>query len=116
MKLKLSYYNIFFYFQNMSLFTGLILLDLIGFIVAIFAVIYAYFIWAFQSWKRKNIPNLEPHFPFGNSQPLGKAVHLGEDIYNIVNRAKEQGNRQCLKTMNQHFVKYKEYISMFRSI
>lgn len=76
----------------MALFTGFILVDLLGIIVAIFAVIYAYFQWNFQIWKRQNIPYFEPTFPSGNRQIfLSKKISVGDDVFNIVQRAKKQG-------------------------
>lgn len=73
------------------MFTGVILLDLFGIFVAICVVIYAYFQWIYQHWKRRNIPYLEPKFPSGNKEPLYKAIPLGEDIYNVVEKAKKKG-------------------------
>lgn len=80
----------------MALFTGVLLIDLLGFLVAIFTVIYAYFQWIYQTWKRKNIPYFEPSFPLGNKQPLSKGVPLGDDVFNTVAKAKKQGKSLAL--------------------
>ncbi|CAH0554485.1 unnamed protein product [Brassicogethes aeneus] len=49
-----------------SLVSSSLLLDVIGVIVAIIAVIYTWFKWSYGHWKRKNVPYIEPSFPFGN--------------------------------------------------
>lgn len=78
----------------MAVITGNVLFDLLGIIVAIFAVIYAYFQWNYQMWKRKNIPHFPASFPYGNRKPIHKEVPLGEDVYFIVRDAKEMGMLQ----------------------
>jgi cytochrome P450 family 6 len=39
----------------------------VGMLVAcVLSVVYIYFKWSFTYWKRRNIPYVEPSFPFGN--------------------------------------------------
>lgn len=75
----------------MAIFTASIILNVFGILLTIFAVTYTYFQWAFQTWKRKKIPYLEPKFPYGNLQTLSKPISFPEDVYNIVKKANKQG-------------------------
>lgn len=75
----------------MAIFTGNILIDVVAVLLAIFAVIYANFMWNYQYWKRKNIPYLKPRFPYGNMQVPFQGISLGDDISNIANQAKKRG-------------------------
>lgn len=77
----------------MEIFTGFVLVDIFGIIVAILTVIYAYFQWIYQTWKRKNVPYLQPKFPFGNRKPIFKAESIGEDVFNIVKQAQQKGKQ-----------------------
>jgi cytochrome P450 family 6 len=43
-----------------------LLLDLVVLVACVLTVVYAYFKWSFTYWKKRNVPYIEPHFPFGN--------------------------------------------------
>lgn len=75
----------------MAIFTGNILLDLFGVIIALFAVVYAFFQWNYQTWERKKIPYYKPSFPYGNLPSQGKQKSDSEIIFSVVEKAKEQG-------------------------
>lgn len=87
----------------MALFTGIVLIHVIGFIIAVFAAIYTYFQWIFRTWKRKNIPFFEPSFPDGNRQPFRKAVPFGEEVFHIVKRAKQKGEKSMFISSSPKF-------------
>lgn len=74
-------------FQIMSIFTESLLVDLVGIVIAIIAVLYAYIEWNYQTWKRKNIPYIKPKLSFSIKQE----VPIGDVVANIVNQAKERG-------------------------
>lgn len=49
----------------------------VGFLVATLSIIYIYFKWSHQYWKRKNVPYFQPSIPLGNiPNVLGDAVTL----------------------------------------
>lgn len=79
----------------MSIFTGSVLADIIGVLLSILFVIYIYFIWSFQTWRRKNVPYFDPNFPNGNRIPISKGVPFGEDIFNLGLKAKKKG-KYCI--------------------
>lgn len=63
-----------------------LLLDVGTFLTCILAVVYIYFKWSFTYWKKRNVPYIEPIFPFGNfmnmilaRKPVGD---ICADIYN----------------------------------
>ncbi|XP_044261525.1 probable cytochrome P450 6a23 [Tribolium madens] len=56
-------------FSNWGLLT-----DLVGVIIAAFAIIIAYYKWTFGYWKQKNIPYFPPSIPFGNLENLFTAT------------------------------------------
>lgn len=64
----------------MTFITNNLLLDLLGVLVALLAVIYTYFKWSFKYWERRNIPvPFEPRFPFGNvGNPVLRQKTFGE--------------------------------------
>lgn len=76
----------------MATFTGIILIDLLGVITALVAVIVAYYKWAHSYWKRRNVPYLEPSIPFGNSaNPLNMKQSTGEWMRKMYNKVKAKG-------------------------
>lgn len=56
-----------------------------------FCLLYMYFKWSFQVWKRKNVPYFEPDFPNGNRQSLHKAVPIAVDVFRLTQKAKAKG-------------------------
>ena len=63
-----------------------LLLELGTLLTFILAVVYIYFKWSFTYWKKRNVPYIEPIFPFGNfidmvltRKPFGD---IFVDIYN----------------------------------
>lgn len=75
----------------MELITGIILADVISLFILITVVVYTYFQWMFQFWKRKNVPYFEPKFPFGNRYYSKKDSSITEDISECVEKAKRRG-------------------------
>ena len=63
-----------------------LLLEVVTLLSFILAAVYIYFKWSFTYWKKRNVPYIEPIFPFGNfidralaRKPLGVVC---TDIYN----------------------------------
>ena len=71
--------------------------------VSVLAVVYAYFKVSFTYWKKKNIPYVEPNFPFGNfDDTLRFRKSIGsifEDIYNKLEGQKYGGIYVCTKPL-----------------
>lgn len=67
--------------------------DLLFLILTVAAGIHFYFKWSFAFWKRKNIPNIPPQIPFGNTgNPISRKRPLHEtldEIYHMVKSKKE---------------------------
>lgn len=77
----------------MALLMRNVFLDITGIIVVILVVIYASFLWIYQTWKRKKVPYFEPTFPFGNLQPMTKQISQQDDVVSIITNAKKQGKQ-----------------------
>nr|WCC58079.1 cytochrome P450 [Pharsalia antennata] len=76
----------------MTLITDSFLVDLVGLVTAIVAVVYAYFLWTFQYWKRRNIPYLEPVIPWGNLEnPTKRTMFIGDRFRYIYKEARLKG-------------------------
>ncbi|XP_018576919.1 probable cytochrome P450 6a14 isoform X2 [Anoplophora glabripennis] len=70
------------------------LLNALGVVAALLAVVYAYFKWTYQYWKSKNVPHVEPTIPFGNTgNPFTQP--RGQNIANMYHMAKEKGWKYC---------------------
>ncbi|XP_018576632.1 cytochrome P450 6a2-like [Anoplophora glabripennis] len=73
----------------MTLLTSSFLVDCVGFVVAIITVVYAYFVWALQYWKRRNIPYVEPVIPWGNLEnPSKRTMFIGDRFREIYRQAR----------------------------
>nr|WCC58080.1 cytochrome P450 [Pharsalia antennata] len=80
----------------MTIITGNILLDVLGVITALLAVILAYFKWTYTYWERKNAPYLEPSIPFGNfSNPLKTKESLSDTMKRLYDTARSKGYKFC---------------------
>jgi cytochrome P450 family 6 len=62
-----------------------LLLEVGTLLTGILAVVYVYFKWSFTYWEKRNVPYIEPIFPFGNfidtilaRKPIG---HVCVDVY-----------------------------------
>lgn len=75
----------------MAIFTGSLLLDMIGFIVTTLAGIYVVIQWNYRYWKRKNVPYFEPTLPHGNMQPFYKPQAMHDCIFGIAKKAQQEG-------------------------
>lgn len=73
---------------------GAILWNILGVATALLAVVYAYFKWSYQYWKRKNVPYFEGKIPFGS---LGNpfTIHMDESLTQMYNKAKAKGWKYC---------------------
>lgn len=67
-------------------------MDLIGYIViliiSIATLVYWYFKVSFSKWKKRNIPHVEPSFPFGNMKGFGRSIHASHALQKIYNQLK----------------------------
>ncbi|XP_044261565.1 cytochrome P450 6a2-like [Tribolium madens] len=65
--------------------------DIVGVVVTLVVVVIAYYKWSYQYWKRKNVPFLEPSFPFGNTtNPLTRTETLGVTIQKVYQEMKNR--------------------------
>lgn len=71
--------------------SGSFLVDLISALVALIVVILSYFQWNARFWKRKNVPYIEPNFPFGNRHKIEKITSIVDDVSDIVKEARKNG-------------------------
>ncbi|XP_023310269.1 cytochrome P450 6a2-like [Anoplophora glabripennis] len=80
----------------MVLFTNSIAYDALVFFVTLTVVVYAYFKWKYQYWKRKGLPYFVPKIPFGNfPNPLTSQLSMGEHIALLYKEAKARGWKGC---------------------
>lgn len=87
----------------MALLSETMVYEIVGIIVALIAVIYAYFKWIYQYWRRKGVPYLEPQFPIGNRH-IYKNISFGDDI-----------RQSCLQAKKNGETNHKPNISTYRS-
>lgn len=65
--------------------------NVIGVLVAFVVTLVTYFQWNFQYWKKKNVPYLEPKFPFGNMEnPLTRKGNVGIFFAELYQNFKKQ--------------------------
>lgn len=75
----------------------MLMYDLLAVLLALLIVVYTWFKWSFQYWKKRNVPNLEPRFPYGNTEPPARrTVDFGTNIHEICNKAKEKGIKRII--------------------
>ncbi|KAJ8913649.1 hypothetical protein NQ315_007366 [Exocentrus adspersus] len=76
----------------MGTYLGSYVLDLLAVVTALIAVGYAYILWTFQYWKRKNVAHFEPVIPWGNAQsPLKRIKSPGEFMSKLCDEARSRG-------------------------
>ena len=72
--------------RSMGFLSDSLLLEMGTLLTFILAVVYIYFKWSFTYWKKRNVPYIEPTFPFGNLLDilLGRKpiADILADIYN----------------------------------
>nr|WCC58077.1 cytochrome P450 [Pharsalia antennata] len=71
-----------------------ILHNILSVVVALLAVVFVWFKWRYQYWKRKNVPYIEPTIPFGN---LGNRLTdaTSDKLVEIYKTAKDRGWKYC---------------------
>ncbi|KAJ8913651.1 hypothetical protein NQ315_007368 [Exocentrus adspersus] len=83
--------------------TDSFLTDLTAVLATVTAIIYAYFKWTYQYWKRRGLPYFEPSIPFGNMpNPVTSRISLAENVRRLYEHAKSKGQER----MNYH--RYKQ--------
>ena len=55
---------------TMGFLSDSLLLEVGTLLTCILAVVYIYFKWSFTYWKKRNVPYIEPIFPFGNFRDM----------------------------------------------
>jgi len=55
---------------SMGFLSDSLLLEVGTLLTCILAVVYIYFKWSFTYWKKRNVPYIEPIFPFGNFRDM----------------------------------------------
>nr|QZM07459.1 cytochrome P450 monooxygenase CYP6TA1 [Lasioderma serricorne] len=64
-------------------------------IVFLAITIYAYFLWSYRYWSRRNVPQVSPRIPMGNfgRDPSKPALHAGVRLKDFYDTAKSKGYR-----------------------
>ncbi|KAJ8913633.1 hypothetical protein NQ315_007350 [Exocentrus adspersus] len=76
----------------MALYFGSAILDLLAVLTTLLAAVYAYMIWTFQYWKRRNVPHFDPVIPWGNMEnPMNRTLSISEYITLLCKKAKAKG-------------------------
>lgn len=74
-------------------------MELIGAIfivfISILTVVYAYFKYAFDYWKSRDIPCDKPSIPYGNIKGFGSTIQIGQFTQNLYNKYKSSGAKLC---------------------
>jgi len=72
---------------RMGFLSDSLLLEVGTLLTCILAVVYIYFKWSFTYWKKRNVPYIEPIFPFGNLlEILFPRKTFGDMIADIYNK------------------------------
>ncbi|RZB40992.1 cytochrome P450 6a17, partial [Asbolus verrucosus] len=74
---------------------------------SILAVVLGYCKWAHQYWRRKKIPYLEPHLPFGN---ISNVVKRKEDIGTTIKQMYDEMKRRNWKHGGVYFFLSANYV------
>lgn len=69
--------------------------QLLTILLGVLLVLFIYFKWCYQFWKKRNVPFLEPSVPIGNFGSL-----LGDVFTKFYNQVKVKGKYAC--TFNSH--------------
>lgn len=55
------------------------------------STVYLYFIHSFKYWKNRNVPFVQPSFPYGNFKGAGKKYHINELVTKFYRQLKGSG-------------------------
>lgn len=70
----------------------MVLLEALIILISVILVYVAAVQWKFKYWRRKNLPYMEPKFPFGNlNNPLTQREYFGVTMKKIYNEFKSRG-------------------------
>lgn len=68
---------------------------LIGFLLEISSIflvlLYLYYIYSYAYWKKRNVPQINPTFPFGSSRIINPGFNLGAVTADFYKEFKKQG-------------------------
>lgn len=78
-----------------TMFTGNLLLDVAGVLIATFVIVYTYFKWSYKYWERRGVLTpVKPSFPLGNfTSPLNKDEFILDTILTVYKALKKQKAR-----------------------
>lgn len=79
-------------FRNMA--CSCTLVNILAVVATIVAVGYAFIKWIYSYWQRRNIPYIEPSFPFGNllnPYLTENAISFGDRVSQLYSEAKAKG-------------------------
>lgn len=65
--------------------------NIFGVLIALLAILVAYYKWTYQYWRRKNVPYLEPTIPFGTINFLSQKENSGIRMKHIYDEMKSRG-------------------------
>ncbi|CAH1104625.1 unnamed protein product [Psylliodes chrysocephalus] len=76
----------------MAIITSNIIFDLVGLVIVVIFILILYFKRAFNYWKSKNVPYVEPIIPWGSLVPPHKRTEpIGDEVARIYRDAKKKG-------------------------
>lgn len=68
---------------------------LVEFLLSLFALLlvllYLYYIYSYAYWKKRNIPQIDPIFPYGSSRIINSGFNLGAVTIDFYKEFKKQG-------------------------
>lgn len=66
-------------------------LTIINILLGVAGLIYWFIHWKLQYWKNRNVPHIEPEFPYGNSRGISKDYSPNEFVKNMYLKLKSKG-------------------------
>ncbi|KAJ8944236.1 hypothetical protein NQ314_009513, partial [Rhamnusium bicolor] len=79
-------------YSTMAIFTGSLIIDLLGLVTAFIAVGFTYLKWKHQYWKIRGLPYIKPTIPFGNFEnPYRRTISLSDKFIQMYKEAKSKG-------------------------
>lgn len=63
------------------------------FVTTVTVVIVSYLKYQYQYWKIRNVPYIEPKFPFGNLKGFPKGIGIGKISYDFYHKFQENGTK-----------------------
>lgn len=86
------------------------------FTATIVLVTYSFLKLQYRYWKQRNVPYLEPKFPFGNLKGFPKGIGIGKISYDFYHEFKKTGSKLGGKCLELCYKPCYNLAQMFRKI